>query len=114
MKYTLKKSLGQHFLYDEQMCQKIIAQIDRQPGMNLLEIGPGGGALTKYLLDWKDVNYQAVEVDAEKVAHKNKVTLGVRRAGEVEVSEGLQAGNVIIVDGSMTVQDGMTVTLQGP
>jgi 16S rRNA (adenine1518-N6/adenine1519-N6)-dimethyltransferase len=69
MKYTLKKSLGQHFLHDEQMCQKIVAQIDSQPGMNLLEIGPGGGALTKYLLEWESVHYKAVEVDSEKVAY---------------------------------------------
>lgn len=68
MKYTLKKSLGQHFLHDENMCQKIVAQVDRHPGMNLLEIGPGGGAITKYLLEWPDTNYKAVEVDSQKVA----------------------------------------------
>ena len=67
--YTLKKSLGQHFLHDEQMCQKIVSQLEPRSGMQLLEIGPGGGALTKYLLQWQDVDYKAIEVDAEKVQY---------------------------------------------
>lgn len=67
--YRLKKSLGQHFLHNEQICQKIIAEVDRKPNLNLLEIGPGGGALTKYLLEWENVNYKAIEVDEEKVAY---------------------------------------------
>jgi len=64
---TLKKSLGQHFLHDEAVCREIVGHIDRQPGLRLLEIGPGGGALTKYLLEWENTDYRAIEVDAEKV-----------------------------------------------
>lgn len=67
--YTLKKSLGQHFLHDEPMCRKIVAQLHYLPGMNLLEIGPGGGALTKYLLERTDIHYLAMEVDKEKVRY---------------------------------------------
>lgn len=67
MQYTLNKSLGQHFLHDENVCRKIVAQANRVPGMRLLEVGPGGGAITKYLLEWTDVEYKAVEVDTEKV-----------------------------------------------
>lgn len=70
--YTLKKSLGQHFLHDENMCKKIVGQVSRTPGMQLLEIGPGGGAITKYLLEWTDVNYKAIEIDEEKVVYLNK------------------------------------------
>ena len=66
--YTLKKSLGQHFLIDDNVCRKIVAQLDRKEGMNLLEVGPGGGAITKYLLDYADINYLAIEIDAEKIA----------------------------------------------
>ncbi len=65
--YTLKKSLGQHFLHDEQMCMKIVDAVTRKDGMSLVEIGPGGGALTKYLIEWSEVNYKAIEVDEEKV-----------------------------------------------
>ncbi|MBM3431436.1 MAG: ribosomal RNA small subunit methyltransferase A [Bacteroidetes bacterium] len=65
--YTLKKSLGQHFLHDENICRKIVSVLQERPVAQLLEVGPGGGALTKYLLDWKGIDLQAVEVDAEKV-----------------------------------------------
>ncbi len=67
--YTLKKSLGQHFLHDEGMCRRIVESVTRRPGMRLLEVGPGGGAITKYLLEWPDTDYKAVEIDREKVAY---------------------------------------------
>ncbi len=70
--YTLKKSLGQHFLHDEQMCQKIVALLNVKPGMNLLEVGPGGGAITKYLLQLKDVDFKAIEIDTEKIDYLHK------------------------------------------
>lgn len=70
--YTLKKSLGQHFLHDENMCKKIVGFVTRTNSMQLLEVGPGGGALTKYLLDWDGVQYKAIEVDEEKVEYLNK------------------------------------------
>jgi 16S rRNA (adenine1518-N6/adenine1519-N6)-dimethyltransferase len=68
---NLKKSLGQHFLHDENMCKKIVSHLTHTPGMNLLEVGPGGGAITKYLLQLEDVNYIAIEVDREKVDYLN-------------------------------------------
>ncbi len=70
--YTLKKSLGQHFLHDENMCKKIVAQMEIAPGEQLLEIGPGGGAITKYLIEIPGVVYKAVEVDEEKVVYLQK------------------------------------------
>lgn len=72
MALTLKKSLGQHFLHDENMCKKIVAQVNRTPQLKLLEIGPGGGAITKYLLDWEDTDYKAIEIDDEKVDYLPK------------------------------------------
>jgi len=65
--YTLKKSLGQHFLKDENICRKIMSVLEQQRFFRLLEVGPGGGALTKYLLQLKDVDFKAVELDDEKV-----------------------------------------------
>jgi 16S rRNA (adenine1518-N6/adenine1519-N6)-dimethyltransferase len=65
--YTLKKSLGQHFLKDENICRKIVTILQQQPFSQLLEVGPGGGALTKYLLQIKNVDFKAVELDDEKV-----------------------------------------------
>lgn len=72
MQYTLKKSLGQHFLQDENMCKKIVSELTVTPGMNLLEIGPGGGAITKYLIEIKDIEYRAIEIDEEKVLYLKK------------------------------------------
>lgn len=69
MQYTLKKSLGQHFLTDESICKKILASIQENPFEQLLEVGPGGGALTKYLLPLKGVKFKAVELDDEKVSY---------------------------------------------
>lgn len=69
MQYTLKKSLGQHFLKDEEVCRKIIAALAADPFTHLVEVGPGGGALTKYLLRVPAITFLAVEVDAEKVTY---------------------------------------------
>jgi len=65
--YTLKKSLGQHFLKDENICKKIVDAIQQYPHQKLLEVGPGGGALTKYLLQIPAIEFKAVELDTEKV-----------------------------------------------
>ncbi|MEO6670703.1 MAG: 16S rRNA (adenine(1518)-N(6)/adenine(1519)-N(6))-dimethyltransferase RsmA [Ferruginibacter sp.] len=65
--YTLKKSLGQHFLKDETIIQKIVETLNENHFVNLLEVGPGGGALTKELIKIPGVNFKAVELDDEKV-----------------------------------------------
>jgi 16S rRNA (adenine1518-N6/adenine1519-N6)-dimethyltransferase len=65
--YTLKKSLGQHFLKDEQVSRRIVDVITERPLRRLLEVGPGGGALTKYLLSLEGVDLKAVELDEEKI-----------------------------------------------
>lgn len=65
--YTLKKSLGQHFLRDENICRNIVAALQERPFDRLLEVGPGGGALTKYLLQIPGIEFLAVELDQEKV-----------------------------------------------
>lgn len=69
MQYTLKKSLGQHFLKDESVCKKIVQALQEDPLQQLVEVGPGGGALTKYLLPIAGVDFRAVELDDEKVAY---------------------------------------------
>ena len=66
--HTLKKSLGQHFLRDENICRKIVEELSGCSFTNLVEVGPGGGALTKYLLQLPAIDFKAVEIDDEKVA----------------------------------------------
>ena len=61
------KSLGQHFLKDENISRKIVESLQQHPFSQLLEVGPGGAALTKYLVAIKDIDFKAVEVDDEKV-----------------------------------------------
>ena len=70
--YTLKKSLGQHFLKDENICRKIIAALQQHSFTQLLEVGPGGGALTKYLLQLNAIDLKAVELDDEKAGYLSK------------------------------------------
>lgn len=67
--YTLKKSLGQHFLRDENVCRKIVQALRQYPFQRLLEVGPGGGALTKHLLEITGIDFKAVELDEEKVQY---------------------------------------------
>lgn len=65
----LKKSLGQHFLKDESIIDKIIQELQQDSFDNLLEVGPGGGALTKKLIEIPDINFKAVELDDDKIAY---------------------------------------------
>jgi len=66
----LKKSLGQHFLKDEAMLSRISDAIgDLNPFVAVVEIGPGQGALTKYLIKKKHPNYMAVELDNRWAAY---------------------------------------------
>lgn len=64
---THKKSLGQHFLKDENIIQQIIGVLDQEPIKQLLEVGPGTGALTKHLMAIPGIELKAVELDKEKV-----------------------------------------------
>ncbi len=61
-----KKSLGQNFLIDRNIALKTVNLLDIQPGENILEIGPGTGALTSILLE-KKCNLTAVEIDIRAI-----------------------------------------------
>jgi 16S rRNA (adenine1518-N6/adenine1519-N6)-dimethyltransferase len=67
MQYTLKKSLGQHFLKDASICLKIKEALLEQDRAPLLEVGPGGGALTQHIYDIPTKEFKAIELDTEKV-----------------------------------------------
>jgi 16S rRNA (adenine1518-N6/adenine1519-N6)-dimethyltransferase len=69
MEYRLKKSLGQHFLKDESICKKMVEELQSEAFTQLLEVGPGAGALTKFLLPIKSIDFKAVELDDEKVVY---------------------------------------------
>ena len=63
-----KKSLGQHFLKDENIAGKIIEEFTNEnPCEVVLEVGPGTGVLTKYFLQQSSIKFFAVETDARMV-----------------------------------------------
>ena len=63
-----KKFLGQHFLKDLPTAQAIADTVDAAPGLPILEVGPGMGVLTQYLLK-KGRELKVVEIDFESVAY---------------------------------------------
>ncbi len=62
-----KKFLGQHFLKDLQVAQDIADTVDACPSLPILEVGPGMGVLTQFLLK-KERPVKVVELDFESVA----------------------------------------------
>lgn len=70
MSVKAKKHLGQHFLTDELIAQQIADSLTQKGYKNVLEIGPGMGVLTKYLLK-KPLTTHVIEIDTESVAYLN-------------------------------------------
>jgi len=62
-----KKHLGQHFLHDQNIARKIATSLSGASS-NLLEIGPGTGILTRFLLENEKLNFKAIEIDNESVS----------------------------------------------
>ena len=65
---TPKKNLGQHFLIDLDIARRIADTVDACPDIPVLEIGPGMGVLTQYLVT-KNRPVKAVEIDRESVVY---------------------------------------------
>lgn len=73
-----KKYLGQHFLKDQQIGRKIVKALTRHgQTKHVIEIGPGMGVLTQFLLQEDDLTVQLVEIDRESVAYLKKHYPGV-------------------------------------
>ena len=66
-----KKNLGQHFLTDLNIAKRIADTVDACPDIPVLEIGPGMGVLTQYLVE-KPREVKAVEIDDESVRYLNE------------------------------------------
>ena len=60
-----KKSLGQHFLKDNNIAHKIVQATEGLEQKTILEIGPGTGVLTSILINKEDIDLYAIEVDSE-------------------------------------------------
>ncbi|NKI30825.1 16S rRNA (adenine(1518)-N(6)/adenine(1519)-N(6))-dimethyltransferase RsmA [Croceivirga thetidis] len=65
-----KKHLGQHFLKDEKIAQKIAETLSLEGYLKVIEIGPGTGVLTKYLL-LRGMDLVAMDLDEESIVYLN-------------------------------------------
>jgi 16S rRNA (adenine1518-N6/adenine1519-N6)-dimethyltransferase len=70
-KVTPKKALGQHFLNDETVAERIVQSITLNHS-HILEIGPGMGVLTQFLLQQQDKDFKVIEIDVESVEYLQK------------------------------------------
>lgn len=102
---SAKKSLGQHFLHERGVVDKILLAIDPQPGDRLVEIGPGQGALTFPLLD-RHGALTAIEFDRDLLA---PLSAGARPHGDLD----LVHANVLDVDFTALAGDGPPLRLVG-
>ncbi len=84
-----KKHLGQHFLKDENIAYKIANSLSGEP-KNVLEIGPGTGVLTKFLLENGYENFKVIELDRESVEFL--------KINYPQLGDGLIAGNFLKYD----------------
>lgn len=94
-----KKFLGQHFLNDQNIAQRIVESLAPDPNSNVLEIGPGTGVLTRFLIEKKDINLKVIEIDWDSVAHLKK------RYASLEIIEGdfLELDLLSIFDKSFSI-----------
>ncbi len=69
MEVRAKKALGQHFLTDQGIARGIVDALTPSEVRDVLEIGPGMGVLSQYLLKREDIDLKLVEVDGESVVY---------------------------------------------
>ena len=94
MSVKAKKHLGQHFLTDKNICRKISDQYQKhQACTRVLEIGPGMGALTEFLLQRGDLEVHVMDIDLESIRYleENFADLGdlpcVRKRHKIVANE---------------------------
>lgn len=66
-----KKNLGQHFLHDQNIARKIVDSLG-STATNVLEVGPGTGVLTRFLLQRNELDIHVIEIDTESVEFLEK------------------------------------------
>lgn len=97
-KYKTKKRFGQHFLHDQSIIQKLIYAINPQQSDNLVEIGPGLGALTFPLLSEIETLH-VVEIDRDiikRLKDKNNSQLTIHENDALKFDFGALANNEML------------------
>lgn len=69
MTVRAKKHLGQHFLNDKNIAHRIVDSLETEGVEQVLEVGPGMGVLTQFLMERSDAKVSVVEIDTESVAY---------------------------------------------
>lgn len=72
MTVRAKKNLGQHFLNDQHIAHQIVNCLNANGLEKVLEIGPGMGVLTRYLLEHQEYETSVIEIDRDSVAYLRK------------------------------------------
>lgn len=67
-----KKSLGQHFLHDQNVARRIVEGLQTEGVRDVVEIGPGMGVLTRFLIGNSDIRLHLVEIDRDSVKYLNE------------------------------------------
>lgn len=107
-----KKNLGQHFLTDLSIAKRIADTVDACPEIPVLEVGPGMGVMTQYLLD-KPRQLSVVEIDKESVAYlkqnflvfSRNEALALRSLATAETQEGGARNEHSIIEGDFLRMD---------
>jgi 16S rRNA (adenine1518-N6/adenine1519-N6)-dimethyltransferase len=105
-----KKQLGQHFLTDLSIARRIADTVDACPDIPVLEIGPGMGVLTQFLLE-KPRPVCAVEIDRESIAYLRQhfpefaTPLSLREGQGGETPIGEESGKRILFSGDFLRMD---------
>ena len=97
-----KKNLGQHFLRDMDIARAIAATVDIRPELPVLEIGPGTGVLTQFLVP-KGRQLKVIEIDTESVQylHENMPGLDVIEGDFLRLDlDGLFDGHEFVLTGN--------------
>lgn len=98
-----KKNLGQHFLMDLNIAKAIADTVDACPEIPVLEVGPGMGVLTQFLVN-KNREVRVVEIDSESVAYLNEKYPDLRN--NIVAEDFLKMDLVRLFDGGMFVLTG--------
>ena len=93
-----KKSLGQHFLTDLNVAARIAATIDDCPDLPVVEVGPGMGVLTQFLLD-AGRELTVVELDSESVEYLKQGHVGGLKPERIVEADFLQLDLASLTDG---------------
>lgn len=83
-----KKALGQHFLADRNIAAKIVNSLRLERTRNVVEVGPGMGVLTQFLLAMPDADTRFIEIDGESVEYLRQHFDGI--AGKLLQTDFLQ------------------------